>query len=369
MVAIMMVVLLGSAALAIDIGYLYVAQTELQRAADAAAMAGVHGLRRTGATATSGYIDPHQVYALATEYAGKNIAAGKSVVLEPATDINIRYLANIHDLQAPLQTISLDNCNAVQVIARRSESNAAGRIPLFFAAAIGIKSSEVSASATAVLNDNFDTYKALYPDPNTLPALPFSVDEQIWKDAIEAGNGSDERGYDELSGSVYNGMDGVLEVKLFPNNSKAPGNFGILNIGRGSLGTSELRDQIVTGINEQDLVSLTGEPMIDFYNSDTDQNVSYQVAGAPGISAGMADALVVGREIGFFLHRTVVESGSNAVYTVVSMRFGRIMKVDISNGPEAALLIQPIPHYGVDVTVSGGAPSTQGLIGHIELVR
>ncbi|KKL08384.1 hypothetical protein LCGC14_2576400, partial [marine sediment metagenome] len=44
MVAVMLVVLLGCVALAVDIGYLYVARAELQRTADAAALAGVSEL-------------------------------------------------------------------------------------------------------------------------------------------------------------------------------------------------------------------------------------------------------------------------------------------------------------------------------------
>ena len=40
MVAVLLVLLLGCVALAVDIGYLYVVRTELQRTADAAAMAG-----------------------------------------------------------------------------------------------------------------------------------------------------------------------------------------------------------------------------------------------------------------------------------------------------------------------------------------
>ena len=59
MVAILMVVLIGCAALAVDVGYLYVARTELQRAADAGALAGAQGLcrQKRGTKSRYGYKD------------------------------------------------------------------------------------------------------------------------------------------------------------------------------------------------------------------------------------------------------------------------------------------------------------------------
>ncbi|GAH58683.1 unnamed protein product, partial [marine sediment metagenome] len=49
-VAIMLAVLLGCAALAVDIGYLYVARAELQRTADSSALAGAQALSRGSVT-------------------------------------------------------------------------------------------------------------------------------------------------------------------------------------------------------------------------------------------------------------------------------------------------------------------------------
>ena len=46
-VALLMTVFMGCAALTVDMGQLYLARTELQRAADAAAMAGVQFLARS----------------------------------------------------------------------------------------------------------------------------------------------------------------------------------------------------------------------------------------------------------------------------------------------------------------------------------
>lgn len=69
MVAILLVVLLGCAAFAIDIGHLYVARAELQRAADSAALAGASGLGRPFDTPVGEYIFANDIYSRAQSYA------------------------------------------------------------------------------------------------------------------------------------------------------------------------------------------------------------------------------------------------------------------------------------------------------------
>ena len=62
MVAVLMVVLLGCVALAVDIGYLYVARAELQRAADAAALAGAQALARASDTPVGEHLYLKYIY-------------------------------------------------------------------------------------------------------------------------------------------------------------------------------------------------------------------------------------------------------------------------------------------------------------------
>ena len=109
--------------------------------------------------------------------------------------------------------------------------------------------------------------------------------------------------------------------------------------------------------------------MIEFHDYESGAAVNYDISGDPGIKAGLGDALHVGDEIGFFLYSQVVESGSNSIFTLIDMRFGRIMKMDASAGNDGATVIQPIPHYGPDIITSPNAPSTDRLIGTLQLVR
>ena len=135
MVAILLVVLLGCVALAVDIGYLYVVRAELQRAADSAALAGALALGRGSDDSPLGdyYQSSEEVYIQAEKYALLNAAAGKGVAINRHSDVTIGYLEYPRDLSAALQTVPLDQCNAVKVIARRDSSNTDGQVNLFFA--------------------------------------------------------------------------------------------------------------------------------------------------------------------------------------------------------------------------------------------
>ena len=366
MVAVLLVVILGCAALAVDIGYLYVARAELQRTADAAAMAGAQALGRGADSPFGEYLYPDNIYTQAEAYAFSNKVVRQGIVLNRSTDITVGYLADIHDRSATLQIVSLDQANAVQVIARRISGNG-GEIPLFFAPIWGITSSGVGASAIAVLDDRFYAYAPKHI--GGLSAMPFAVDEQTWNDEIIAGNGDDYYSYDDVSQSVSSSPDGVKEIKLYPEQNVA-GNFGILHIGSGSNGVPILRDQIRNGISKDDFIDLTGQPMIEFYNYDSGAVVSRSISGNPGIKAGLKDAVEekLGQKVAFFIFSTVTGNGSNAVYTVVNMRFGRVMLVRLTGG-DKAVIIQPVPHCGPDIIVSPNAPSTDKLIGTLQLVR
>ncbi len=377
MVAVLLVVLLGCVALAVDIGYLYVVRTELQRTADAAAMAGAQALARGSDTPFGEYLLAESVYSQAESYALLNKAAQQGVVLNRDADITIGFLPNPHDLNSTMQSVALDYANAVQVIARRSADNG-GEIPLFFAPLWGINSSSVSASATAVFDDRFYAYAPVTVGGTGV--LPLAVNEQIWNDQIIDGNGDDIYSFDTDAGNVSASLDGVPEVILFPDklgpseDEEGAGNFGILHIGPGS-GTSTIVDQINNGISADDFTDLTGEPMIKFYHQISSEPViydavSYDILGDPGMKAGMENAVEakIGQVVGIFLYGSVSGTGANTVFGITGLRFVRIMSVDLHGG-EKAIIIQPVPYYGPDIRTSPYVPSTNGLTGNLYLVR
>ena len=113
--------------------------------------------------------------------------------------------------------------------------------------------------------------------------------------------------------------------------------------------------------------------MIEFYDYDTGVSVNYGIQGDPGIHTGLKDAILeqVNKKIGFFVHTAVTAEGSNAVFTIVGIRFGRVMMMDMQGSAHSGkvIVIQPEPYYGSDILTSPNAPTTNRLVGSTKLVR
>lgn len=162
-VALSLAMLLGFAALAIDVGYMYTTRNELQNVADAAALAGAGKL---GSIYSAMDIVELQNYQLtndektaimqaAKDMAALNKAASENITINDA-DITISKW-NFND--SPDQNLSenLINADAVRVIARRDTGSAEGAVATFFAKILTLfggntDTFQVSAVATAALS-------------------------------------------------------------------------------------------------------------------------------------------------------------------------------------------------------------------------
>ena len=149
-IAIVMAMLLGFTALAVDIGYVMTTRNELQNVADAAALAAT---RQLGAiyqgmsyAQQQNYVcDPATVLPIAQDVAGKNRAGGKNITINDSDIIIGQWDANTKTL-----TPTLGQPDAVKVISRR-DGSANGPIITFFARILGINTVDVGADATAAL--------------------------------------------------------------------------------------------------------------------------------------------------------------------------------------------------------------------------
>jgi len=151
LVAVLMVVLISFVALAVDVGYLYVAKNELQNAADGAALAAARWMGNNYKTMPYGaqqvYVcdgaDAAAIRAVADEVGRQNRAAGAVVAIR-AEDVQIGQWDGDTFTETAVQP------DAVRVIARR---DAAGNGPVatFFARVFGVESVPVNADAVAAL--------------------------------------------------------------------------------------------------------------------------------------------------------------------------------------------------------------------------
>jgi hypothetical protein len=379
-VAILLVVILGFAALTVDVGTLYNVRAELQRSADAAALAGASVF--TGDTMMRVRMDPQDDESLAevltytndrtTRYSEFNRALNEITHIEDG-DIVPGWLDFSAGLTAVQANPASDAYNAVEVTIRRRRSGHGvnSSVPYFFAPIFGKAEGASSANAVAVFDDRFSGFE-ISDDSGGM--LPFSIHEDAL--AEELAEGGDQYRFDYDHDHVDHDPDGIRELRLYPYPLSGPGaegagNFGVLNVGTGNQGLQALRDQIINGITADDLEAEVGTSNLTFYDNDGDP-VTYDITGSPGMDGGLASAIesIEGQIVGFFVHNNVTEQGANAVYTIVQVRFGRLMDVRLNGNPNSRYLyVQPVSYSGAGVKVSASAPSSDGLMGRVMLAR
>jgi hypothetical protein len=325
--AIALVPLLGMAALALDWGRLCVAKAELQRAADAAAMAGAWELLDASAPGSGmDAVDAAEAARdAAIEYAALNESFGQRLRL-PRADVHAGFLAPGEELQ----TASPERFNAVQVRLRRDkESN--GAVAMFFAGIIGTREAATSASATAMFMDDIAGFAAP-ADGSNLPILPFALDSETWRSAV-SGEGTDEWRWDPAAEAFVRGSDGIPEFNMYPEDAGSPGNRGTVNIGRKSNSTRDIARQITDGVSAEDLEFHDGR--LEF-----DDSGELRLSGDPGISAGFKDELSSikgeGRVIPVF--RELEGSGGAGVYTITEWAGIRVAEVQLTGGEKRVVV-------------------------------
>jgi hypothetical protein len=367
------VVLLGFTALSVDVGNLYAAKAELQNAADAAALAGASAFAqdslRKGSFGTDKHLREEALRGYARErslaWAAHNECIRKHVVLEPKDIVVGRF--DYDKASAPLDLAS--SPNAVLTTPRFTKDSPNGPVFNFFASILGFRTTDVSATAVAAFDDRF----AAYAQPSGGPLIPVSIHVDLYDDLLV--NGPDDFTYDEDLDLVKSFPDGISEVRLFPYSASDPpagsGNFGLMNVGTENQGVPAVAAQIENGIAPADLEIETGARELTFFD-DGGNPVNYEVTGSPGIDASLVTSLEsrLGDVVGFFVHSDVVDSGSNATYTIVRIAFGRVVDVNLTGAHEdRQLLIQPVVYSDPGVKIHPAAEGSHGMVGQVVLVR
>lgn len=372
LVAISLVVLLGFAALAIDVANLYTARGELQRAADAAALAGASAFADDLLRQATYADDPDGDFTIVKEAAAaravtwalKNTTVGVSTKLEPGYVVVGAY--NPAHPTAPLSPFGPPN--AVEVTARFAEGSPNGPVSNYFASVLGFENTDVTATAAAAFDDHF----AGYTPSNSGPLVPFTIYLDTYLQQLASG--PDEFSYDADLDVVKHFADGSREIVLFPyatGGGDGAGNFGLLNVGNPSQGVPLLREQILNGITPENLEAEIGTSQLTFV-AGSGAPITYEITGSPGMKGGVSAAVDarIGDVVGFFVHSALVGTGSNAVYTIVTIRFGRVMEVRLTGSPaNRRIRVQPAVWSDPGVQIDPNAPSSGGLVGRIVLIR
>jgi hypothetical protein len=371
---VMMVVLIGFAALTVDVGVLYNTRADLQNAADAAALAGAAAYATPAMVQVrlDKNVSENLQTVLATAASQAQLTAGKNwsfagggTAIEP-DDIGTGWI-DVTSATSPLDPNPTPaNYNAVQVVVRRSKDSSNGPVRFFFAPIFGKHTTSVSASAVAVYDDHFAAYDVSIPGSANL--WPFTISTGQYDNWV-AGS-TDNYQYNPETDQVGNGQDGAVEVRLYPD-KLAPGNYGLLNIGSPNQSTTTLEGQIISGVSASDVELEVGTSELTFYDANGDP-LGYNMTGNPGLKAALEGDIKarVGDVVAFFVHDNVLNSGSNVTYHITGIRFARVMYVLLQgSSPNRGLWMQPVSYNGPGVITVAGAPSSDGNAGHITLVR
>lgn len=356
--AVMMVVMLGMAALAVDVGRLYMARTELQVSADASALAGAGALLNE--YRLKGTVEMMNVITAAREQAAIFAVSNRVLNDGPEVDVNsgnspegdvvLGHLDDLADLDEPLLLTDPPGFNAVQVRVRRN-SIRNGPIPLLFARIWGFQSADVGAEAVAAFDDGVVGYRATWRTGNA-ELLPLALHEDSWNELLDAMPGGDltcgdNYAYDPETGQVTPGSDGIPELNLYPGAGQGqlpPGNFGTVDIGSSNNSTADIARQILYGVSEEDLAYFGGELSL--------AGGPIELNGDTGLSAGVKDELAAirgkSRAIPLFDH--VSNPGNNAMFRVIGFAGIRIMNVKLT-GPMSKKNVITQPAYVVDDAV------------------
>jgi Flp pilus assembly protein TadG len=362
--ALLMIVLMAVVAFAVDLGYINIARTELQRSADAAAIAATWDLVDQNALsnqAASSATLESSARTRAAQYAGLNavLAANPGLAQE---DIVVGRMSNPSDPNCQLTAYGAFAPNAVRVRVRRvADQN--GEVPFFFARAMGFDKLAMQAEATAAFLSNIKGFTAP-SDGSNLELLPFALDLDSWN-AMLAGNASDSWTYDATTKTVTAGSDGIKELNLYPQGTGCPGNRGTVDIGSSNNSTADIARQITQGVSPSDLEHHGGSLVFDssgklYLNGDT------------GISAGVKDemASIIGKSRIIPVFNAVSGPGNNAEYTIVMFVGIRVLDVHLTGSVSSKrVIIQPANILSRGGIVGGDTPTSQYVYSPVSLVR
>lgn len=352
-------------AFSIDTGYLAQSRAEIQRTADAAAMAGCWELYSQMENGTQLQDAGSAVRTAAAGMAMLNPVCRTNPVLDasPQTqDIKIGYFADTRN-----SSFSNDSSNpffGVQALVSRTASKN-GEIPFFFGRIFGDAGRPMESSATAIMAKQISGFSLPSSSSETIDLLPFALDLQTWQSLL-AGTTSDNYAFDPVHKSVGNGGDGIREVNLYPQGTGSPGNRGTVDIGGSNNSTNDIARQILHGISAQDLQAL-GKPL----------NISSQgtmtLNGDTGISAGVKDELksIIGQKRVIPIFSSVSGNGNNANYTIVRWVGVRIMNVNLTGKmSDKQLIVQPAPMIARHAVIaSTGTTSSDFVLSPVMLAR
>lgn len=347
--AVFVIVILAITALSIDLGYISVTKAQMRNAADGAALAAAieltDGLGIAPAKSTSAVVSSANAAAKTVAGLQRN-GDQASTLLNTGRDLRYGQLSWNSTKSKWDKSWGTTPYNLVETTIHRDQAQsegtprADGRLPLFFATAVGHRDTAMTATAEAALYPGVGV-KLTANSTQTAGILPITLDDSTWT-ALMAGAGTDNFHYDPSTGVVSPGSDGIKEVSLYPTGTGSPGNRGTVNIGTTNNSTANLQRQIEFGLNAADLAPYGGQLRTD--------SGPITLPGNPGISAAIKSSLntVIGKPRLIPIFTALTGNGANAKYTISKFVGVRVLYVQLTGGSKT-VVIQPATYSAQSV--------------------
>ena len=386
--AFILVIVFAFVAFAIDTGRIVVTRANMQKGTDAVALAATQELAthwdRQMPWAEDNFYDftnpDLDGSVTAAKIVAGQVAAANGVHIDVNSDIQFGRLA-ANNAGVMTTTWDVGPYNVVRVSARRDQTDVSlpdGRFRLSFGWAVGVSSVELTTFATAAFDDGIRGFSAP-GEGESSPLLPFALAATAWQDML-SGGGSDDWTYDENTGNITAGGDGIPEIRMFggddENNNNnnnnnnnggndaqvAPGNFGILDIGAANNGEPDVARQIEQGPSADDFSYHNDELAV---GSD---GLPLPLNGTTGLKASMQSSLedVMGQNRVVPLYNPVTGNGANAQFNIIGFVGVRILSFELTGG-DKHILIQPAPI--IDTTVITGSTTNTNFGGMRAAIR
>ena len=373
-VALLLIPLLAFVAFCVDVGWMTTTKSELQNAADSAASAGARQLvDNYGAYSQSAQSKRQNLIngaeKEATKYSqtfsGHNEAGGVHSLNLLKDDIQFGFTDAAGNFQP--SSVHPGYPNTVQVLERR-DTGANGRLPLFFAAAIGRRDTALTATASSTIYTGLITS---FGPPKVVPGGPGGVGtgegaggdgdgawgDDYWSDGSGFDCGLLPVAFDvntwnqffangvSPDGVVHADATGTPEIHIYPSPQQSPGNFGLLCIGTPTNATPDFRNWILNGPSAGDLQYLAGSGAFPVSLASPKP-----WKGTPGLRSTLRSdfAAIIGqpRLLPLFKpasdnpYQAASGAGSNASYNIVGFAGVMVTKVT-GSGNNLDICVQP----------------------------